>query len=404
MNKIDQQILAVTEEFVSRFFKKNIDPERFFFHTIKHTKYVVQSVEEIGKGEKLDQDSINLLKFCAWFHDTGYLIDPINHEKESIKLAKKFLDGKSIAEEQLKAIESCIMSTRWPQTPSNELDKVLCDADMRHLADEKYMDYADLLRQEFEAMKGKRIKKLDFHFLNDSFLSRHHFFTNYGKEVLEKGKQKNMKEINALIEELVSKESDKISNKVLEENEKLKKKLEKRKGYSRGVESMFRLTARNQINLSSIADNKSNILITVNSIVISIIFSVLFSRFERTPAIVIPTLIFLGFNVATIIFAILSTRPNISHGTFTKEDIRQNKVNMLFFGNFYNMEYEDYEWAIQELMDNDDHLYSTMTKDQYNLGKVLAKKYKLLRIAYNIFMVGIIISVLAFVIIPNFYN
>lgn len=125
--------------------------------------------------------------------------------------------------------------------------------------------------------------------------------------------------------------------------------------------------------------------------------TVLVTRFDETPAIILPTLLFLLFCLITIIFAILSTRPNISSGKFSKEDIKQNKVNLLFFGNFYNMELEDYEWAIGELMRNDENLYGTMIKDQYSLGKVLAKKYKLLRIAYNVFMFGIIISVLAFV-------
>ena len=60
------------------------------------------------------------------------------------------------------------------------------------------------------------------------------------------------------------------------------------------------------------------------------------------------------------------------------------------------MKLDDYEWAIEELMKNDKNLYSTMIKDQYSLGKVLVKKYKLLRIAYNVFMFGMIISVLAF--------
>jgi hypothetical protein len=58
---------------------------------------------------------------------------------------------------------------------------------------------------------------------------------------------------------------------------------------------------------------------------------------------------------------------------------------------------EDYDWALGEMMKDDDYLYSTMIKDQYFLGKVLAKKYKLLRYAYNFFMFGIIISVLAYV-------
>jgi MFS-type transporter involved in bile tolerance (Atg22 family) len=178
---------------------------------------------------------------------------------------------------------------------------------------------------------------------------------------------------------------------------KTEKKKAKAKGYSRGVESMFRVTARNQISLSSIADNKSNILISVNAIIMSVTMTVLVTRFEETPNIILPTLLFLIFCLTTIIFAILSTRPNISSGTFDKEDIKQNKVNLLFFGNFYNMELDDYEWAIGELMRNDENLYSTMIKDQFSLGKVLARKYKLLRIAYNVFLFGIIISVLAFV-------
>ena len=177
----------------------------------------------------------------------------------------------------------------------------------------------------------------------------------------------------------------------------IKEKKAKPKGLSRGVESMFRNTARMQISLSSIADNKSNILISVNAIIMSITMTVLVTRFDEIPNIIIPTLIFLVFCLITIVFAILSTRPNISSGKFTKEDIKQNKVNLLFFGNFYKMELDDYEWAIGELMKNDDNLYSTMIKDQHSLGKVLAKKYKLLRIAYNVFMIGIIISVLAFV-------
>ena len=178
---------------------------------------------------------------------------------------------------------------------------------------------------------------------------------------------------------------------------KAEKELKKGKGYSRGVESMFRLTARNQISLSSIADNKSNILISVNAIMLSVIGSLLVRKFGDNEAIIFPTIIFLGSCLITIVFAILSTIPNISSGKFTKEDIKQNKVNLLFFGNFYKMDYKEYEWAVEELMKNDEFLYSTMIKDQYSLGKVLAKKYKLLRIAYSIFMYGLIISVIAFV-------
>jgi hypothetical protein len=165
------------------------------------------------------------------------------------------------------------------------------------------------------------------------------------------------------------------------------------------VDSMFKLTARNQINLSSIADNKSNILISLNGIIISLGLVALASKFQETPAIILPTIIFIVFSLSTIILAILSTRPHISSGKFTRSDIKQRKVNMLFFGNFYNMKLDEYEWAINEMINDDQYTYSAMAKDQYFLGKVLAKKYKLLRWAYNIFMVGLVVSVVAFLLV-----
>ncbi|RLD37178.1 MAG: phosphohydrolase, partial [Bacteroidetes bacterium] len=171
---------------------------------------------------------------------------------------------------------------------------------------------------------------------------------------------------------------------------------EQAKKYSRGVDSMFKLTARNQISLSSIADNKSNILISLNGIIISFGLAAVASKFKEEPAIIIPTVIFIFFSLSTIILAILSTRPNISTGDFSRDDIKKGKVNMLFFGNFYKMKLEEYEMAIKEMINNDQYLYSTMAKDQYALGKVLAKKYNLLRWAYNVFMVGIVVSVIAF--------
>lgn len=73
-------------------------------------------------------------------------------------------------------------------------------------------------------------------------------------------------------------------------------------------------------------------------------------------------------------------------------------MNLMFFGNFYKMPLEDYDWAMNEMMKDRDYLYSTMIKDLYYLGLVLQRKYNLLRIAYNLFMIGIIITVIAFVI------
>jgi hypothetical protein len=97
-----------------------------------------------------------------------------------------------------------------------------------------------------------------------------------------------------------------------------------------------------------------------------------------------------------MVFSILATRPNVTTGTFTREDIRQRKVNLLFFGNFHRSSLEDFDWGMREMMNDSDYLYGSMIKDLYFLGKVLGKKYEYLRLAYTVFMWGLIVSVLAY--------
>ena len=55
------------------------------------------------------------------------------------------------------------------------------------------------------------------------------------------------------------------------------------------------------------------------------------------------------------------------------------------------------------MMTDADYLYSSMVQDIYHLGTVLGRKYKLIRLAYTIFMVGIVVSVLAFAAAAMFY-
>lgn len=388
MNKINADLLQEAGNYITKLLADKL-ADSYEYHSIDHVRYVVDSSEFIGKKSGLSEDEINIVKFCAWFHDIGFVITPENNEEESAKIAAEFLTSKGIDDTIITQVKNCILATCIPQQPKDLISQVLCDADLKHLSEENYFERIEKLRKELIFISGEKISKRKFHTMSVKFFHKHEYHTDFAKKELQPKKEKNLQ---LLQKEIYMLEQQK-EKKFLE----TKQKKAKPKGLSRGVESMFRNTARMQISLSSIADNKSNILISVNAIIMSITMTVLVTRFDEIPNIILPTLIFLVFCLITIVFAILSTRPNISSGKFTKEDIKQNKVNLLFFGNFYNMELDDYEWAIGELMKNDDNLYSTMIKDQHSLGKVLAKKYKLLRIAYNVFMIGIIISVLAFV-------
>lgn len=151
--------------------------------------------------------------------------------------------------------------------------------------------------------------------------------------------------------------------------------------------------------LSDIADTKANILLSVNAIIISLALSNLIPKLDNpsNQYLIYPTLIFILFCIASIVLSVLATRPNITSGEFTRKEIEEKKVNLLFFGNFHKMPLDEYKSAMTDLMNDKEYIYDTMIKDLYFLGKVLHKKYKILRVTYTVFMIGIITSVISFI-------
>jgi len=394
--------ISEVEKFIEDLFNRKIS-EELTYHDIIHTKYVADQASKIGKESGLSEEELSIVITAAWFHDSGFTVSNTNHEEEGIKIAEEYLTGKNIGAEPIDRIRKCIESTRMPQNPGDDiLCQVLCDADMSYLSEDFYLDRTMLLRKEWNNYSEKKLSKKNYYRETIELFENHQYYTEYGNKFFVTGKQENFNRLHKMLEK--SEKSNGKLKKLEAENTKLLAKLNKEKLPGRGVESMFRLTARNQINLSSIADNKANILISINSIVLTVLLTVGVGKISDNPTFTIPAVIFIATSLITITFAILSTRPKISSGKFTKEDIFNQKVNLLFFGNFYNMKYDEYEWAIKEMMKDDNYLYSNMIKDQYSLGKVISQKYKLLRIAYTIFMFGLILSVvsaaLVLIIIP----
>ncbi|HCD53761.1 MAG TPA: hypothetical protein DEQ34_15035 [Balneolaceae bacterium] len=181
------------------------------------------------------------------------------------------------------------------------------------------------------------------------------------------------------------------------------KKKEKKLGSSkRGVSDMFRTLYRTHMDLSNIADNKSNIMISINGIIISIILASISPKIDSNPWLLIPTAILLITSVISMVFAILSARPRISSEQVTLDDVRSNKANILFFGNYHMLSREEFVEGLEELMQDSTSLYDNLARDIYGIGKVLTKKYKLLRFSYDFLMFGLILSVIGFIIIFNY--
>ncbi|NNF86401.1 MAG: phosphohydrolase, partial [Winogradskyella sp.] len=132
------------------------------------------------------------------------------------------------------------------------------------------------------------------------------------------------------------------------------------------------------------------------AIIISLVLANLISKLDTNPYLVYPTAVFTLSCVISMILSIIATRPNITSGEFTKEDVANQEVNLTFFGNFHKMKLSEFEWAISELLKDKNYVYKSLTKDLYFLGKVLERKYRILRLTYTIFMIGMVVSVIAF--------
>jgi len=164
----------------------------------------------------------------------------------------------------------------------------------------------------------------------------------------------------------------------------------------RAVDTFLKTTTRNHMQLSSMADSKAHILLSINSIIISILISMVGKKLEQNSYLIIPTALLLCTCLVSIVFSVLATQPKVSTGMFTREQVLSKDANLLFFGNFYKMDLKTFNWAVREVMNDNDYLYNSMTRDIYCLGKVLAVKYRYLNIGYKVFMFGLIASVLAF--------
>ena len=381
--KVAQHVTKLFEEY---------SHSNLVYHSLDHTRKVVKRAQEIAAHYQLKERDMLTVYVAAWFHDVGHLFaDVTTHEVKSIEMMKEFMNQQGAEESLISEIENCVMATRMPHQPKNLNEEILCDADTYHFGTKEFRKTNKLVKSEYE-LRNYTTFLMDWEKNTLDLLEGHQFFTSYCQVLLSEGKHKNIenarKRYLKTINQTVRAEEE---NNVDAGATKQKMSL-----VTRGIQTMLRLTSENHLRLSDMADGKANILISVNAIIISVILSVLIRKLEVDTYLTIPTILFLISSVATIIIAILATMPKISEGRFTKSDVMNKSANLLFFGNFYKTSLTEYEWGMDVMMKDKDYLYGSLVKDIHHLGVVLGRKYKLIRLAYMVFMIGIIVSVIAF--------
>jgi len=391
------QILESASQFVTKIQTEEI-PQGCVYHNINHIKEVVEAAAEIGKNSGLTEKEMELVLLAAWFHDAGLSKTYINHEEASAEIAREFLLKHNYPEEDIKAVEANILATRIPHNPGNMMEMVISDADLIHLGKKGYNARCELLRAEWEQVQGIKFTQIEWIHNNINFITANDFHTEYARTQFGGRRKANIDKLNKKLKEHKADLKEPVIADIEEKIKNSEKGKDKKDKVSRGIETMFRNTLRTHVEFSSMADKKADIMISVNTLILTAVIAVLARKLDNNPHLVIPTAILTVVTLTTLIFAIIATRPQVTLGTFTTEDIEKKRANLLFFGNFFRMELKDFHWGMTEMMNDQDYLYSSMIKDFYYLGKVLGRKYKYLRICYNIFMYGLIVSVIAFTI------
>lgn len=388
----DKDILQLALQYVLQLFNQKQDG-RIVYHNYQLTTEMMRHLETIAESEALPASMLEVSSLAIMFRNIGYLFDYKHPLQRSRELAKNFLRSQNYATERLDRVLKCLQEKTQPLAVSIE-QQIVQDAYFATHTTVDFYEKSALARLEKELMLNTNYSKHDWALLQMQQLLGAKFSTAYAKSHYEPLVAQHILKQKTILEKLQSGKEETHEEGVVRLYQDIEKKIP-----ARAAQTFFRSNYRNHINLSAIADNKANIMISVNSILISVLITILTYRniTETNPSVLMPIIIFLMTGLASLIFAVLSARPKVTAINNDEKNMEAAKRNIVFFGNFVSLNLQQYEEAMDAVLRDGELMYGNMTRDLYFLGKVLDKKYRYLSISYNIFMVGFVASVGAFI-------
>ena len=153
-------------------------PAHLTYHGIDHTLDVLEVCEQYIRRLNLGEEERFLLRIGAVVHDMGFLVGPANHEEVGAGMASELILQLGMNESQIEEVRGLILATKIPQSPKNELQKIICDADLDYLGRDDYPEISQRLYEEFKFMKVVQTDE-DWKQLQINFLKAHYFHTPF---------------------------------------------------------------------------------------------------------------------------------------------------------------------------------------------------------------------------------
>ncbi|HEY5916270.1 MAG TPA: HD domain-containing protein, partial [Chryseolinea sp.] len=171
-------------------------PKDLTYHNIEHIEDVVQSSIEIAEKEGVSPDDIRLIRIAAFYHDSGFIKSPKNHEEHGCTFARATLPSFGFTAQQIEIVCGMIMATKIPQTPQTSLEKILCDADLDYLGRDDFYAIGNKLFEEMKT-RGFVDSEREWNLIQKTFLESHRYHTAHSRSNREAKKQQHLQEIIA---------------------------------------------------------------------------------------------------------------------------------------------------------------------------------------------------------------
>jgi hypothetical protein len=388
---IPHHVLA--SRFLKKYYEENtVNGLQFSYRLLAS---LATEAEHIATSLELKEMDYENAIVASWFRYAGVVDLGSGYTEGMNAILEAYFKESEYPDTHRKIVENAIIKVANNDYAETLIEETVSDAVNSQLADYNFSQNLISIMEEFNRQNSEDRPELVYLQYFKSLFIKTRYYTSYATEKYSRLKQKNFEFLENRISKL-----DEEKNK----KEKTKSKADEPVLLSnKETEDLFKIAFRNYNHLISVADSKASLLMRVNSIIISIIIAFLIGKAGKSLTAIWPAIILMTVCMITILFAILASRPQ---NNSILEDKKSHSYQRFYFGSFdmvdssfLNASWEDYLKQLTELFSMPkENVYLEVYKESYNVRKVLAKKFNYLSIAYWVFLVGILISVIAFVI------
>ena len=330
---------------------------------------------------------------ATWFSYTGSAVIQAGSNVERSGLLHDFFASVKYPAGHYSIVETAINCAIENRSARTKIQQVVSDAVNSQFSKPGFLEHIMLLKDEANQKTDTNQTELFYLQYYKLLFTQTYYYTAYANEHYTVQKEKNFKLLEKRVRKLeeaqlmtargMAKANDIITNKE--------------------TDDLFKIAFRNYNQLISVADSKASLLINVNSIIVSVMLAFVLSKVEHNLVLLWPTTLLLTVCMTTIFLSILASRPQKN---ILSKDRKSHSYQQFFFGSFDMTDPGFHRAGLDNYLNqltgffasSRETVYLELYKETFNVRKVLSKKFNYLAIAYWVFIIGLLISIAAFII------